>query len=142
MAGAGTGQAVFWAWRENKLSSGHQRRRARRRDPRAEPGWWRGVRGVAEQSEARKRVGLHTPHSVRGVSLCYTLSSKAAFRSCAGCLGRRRMGGLEEAASTQFALAITLSGTFFPFFSRLTATSRRFCFTKFDRLRLPESEKG
>lgn len=33
MAGAGTGQAVFWAWRENKLSSGHQRRRARRRDP-------------------------------------------------------------------------------------------------------------
>lgn len=33
MAEAGTGQAVFWAWRENKLSSGHQRRRARRRDP-------------------------------------------------------------------------------------------------------------
>lgn len=95
--------------------------------PRAVPGWWREVRGVAGQSEARKRVGLHTPHSVRGVSLCYTLSRKAApaLAPVAWVIGE--WAGLKKRLPHS---SRWMSGTFFPFFSRLTATSRACDFTK------------
>ena len=123
MAGAGAGQAVFWAWREIKIELWSSTVPSTSQGP-------SGTRvverqgGVAGQSQTRKRAALHTAHSARGVLPCYALWGQAAFASTAGCLGSSTNGlAWRSGFDKSTRLSVDCLGPIFPLASQASLVS-------------------